>query len=218
MRGDMQIGRGVIQRLTVDGNEAAVWTQQAGYHVDQRGLAGARGSEQPGYPARALEPRFYVKVSELLGNIDPQHGQFPCRRCSARRANHSDAISAASAMMIETTTSRSAAVSPSGVWINEYTAEEMVWVSPGMLETKVMVAPNSPIALAKPSTMPASTPGSASGSVTLANTRHMPAPPPGQPRRQRAPRNPPPRPRAERGGGLLQPAIHRLDRQPDRPH
>ena len=31
----------------------------------------------------------------------------------------------------------------------------MVWVSPGMLETKVMVAPNSPIALAKPSTMPA---------------------------------------------------------------
>ena len=33
-----------------------------------------------------------------------------------------------------------------------------------------MVAPNSPIALAKPSTMPASTPGSASGSVTVKNT------------------------------------------------
>src|SRR5258705_111260 len=48
----------------------------------------------------------------------------------------------------------------------------MVWVSPGMLETKVIVAPNSPIALAKPSTMPASTPGSASGRVTVANTRH----------------------------------------------
>ena len=32
-------------------------------------------------------------------------------------------------------------------------AEEMVWVSPGILETKVMVAPNSPIAFAKPSTM-----------------------------------------------------------------
>ena len=45
-----------------------------------------------------------------------------------------------------------------------------------MLETKVMVAPNSPIALAKPSTMPASTPGSASGSVTVANTRQGAAP------------------------------------------
>src|SRR3954469_3748680 len=174
MRGDMQIARGVIQRLTVDRNHAAIRAQQASYHVDQRGLAGAGGSEQPGNPARALEPRFYVKVSELLGNIDPQHGQFPCRRCSARRANHSDAISAASAMMIETTTSRSAAVSPSGVWINEYTADEMVWVSPGMLETKVMVAPNSPIALAKPSTMPASTPGSASGSVMVENTAARP--------------------------------------------
>ena len=52
----------------------------------------------------------------------------------------------------------------------------MVWVSPGMFETKVMVAPNSPIALAKPSTMPASTPGSANGSVTVANTCHGAAP------------------------------------------
>src|SRR5712671_2034577 len=52
----------------------------------------------------------------------------------------------------------------------------MVWVSPGMFDTKVMVAPNSPIALAKPSTMPASTPGSASGRVTVANTCHGAAP------------------------------------------
>ena len=52
----------------------------------------------------------------------------------------------------------------------------MVWVSPGMFDTKVMVAPNSPIALAKPSTMPASTPGSASGSVTVRNTRQGGAP------------------------------------------
>ena len=39
-----------------------------------------------------------------------------------------------------------------------------------------MVAPNSPIALAKPSTMPARMPGSASGSVMVANTRHGAAP------------------------------------------
>src|SRR3989442_870435 len=52
----------------------------------------------------------------------------------------------------------------------------MVWVSPGMFDTKVMVAPNSPIALAKPSTMPASTPGSASGKVMVKNTRQGAAP------------------------------------------
>ena len=39
-----------------------------------------------------------------------------------------------------------------------------------------MVAPNSPIALAKPSTMPARMPGSASGRVTVANTRQGAAP------------------------------------------
>src|SRR5215471_19251229 len=55
-------------------------------------------------------------------------------------------------------------------------ADEMVWVSPGIFETKVIVAPNSPIALAKPSTMPASTPGKARGSVTVKNTRTGAAP------------------------------------------
>ena len=47
----------------------------------------------------------------------------------------------------------------------------MVCVSPGMLETKVIVAPNSPIALAKDSTMPAMMPGRISGSVTTAKTQ-----------------------------------------------
>ena len=74
----------------------------------------------------------------------------------------------------------------------------MVWVSPGMLETKVMVAPNSPIALAKPSTMPAS------------DAR--------QRQRQRDGEKHPPRRRAQRARRLLQPAVDRLDRQPDRPH
>ena len=50
-------------------------------------------------------------------------------------------------------------------------AEGMVCVSPGMLDTKVIVAPNSPIALAKDSTMPAMMPGTISGSVTTANTQ-----------------------------------------------
>ena len=61
-----------------------------------------------------------------------------------------------------------------------------------------MVAPNSPIAFAKPSTMPASTPGSASGNVTVAKTRQVLHP------------------------ACLPPApafsVHGFDRQPDRSH
>lgn len=45
-----------------------------------------------------------------------------------------------------------------------------------MFDTKVIVAPNSPKALAKHSTAPTRTPGIASGSVTLAKTRAGPAP------------------------------------------
>src|SRR6516162_2025269 len=55
-------------------------------------------------------------------------------------------------------------------------AAEIVCVSPGMLETKVMVAPNSPSARAKHMTAPAMMPGSASGSVTVKNTQKRLAP------------------------------------------
>ena len=55
-------------------------------------------------------------------------------------------------------------------------AEDRVRVSPGMAETKVMVAPNSPSALAKPSTAPATSPGHASGRVMVKKRRHGDAP------------------------------------------
>ena len=52
----------------------------------------------------------------------------------------------------------------------------MVCVSPGILETKVMVAPNSPSARAKASMVPAMMPGSASGSVMVAKLQNGLAP------------------------------------------
>ena len=45
-----------------------------------------------------------------------------------------------------------------------------------MFETNVIVAPNSPSAFAKPMMSPASTPGSASGSVTVRKTHEGLAP------------------------------------------
>ena len=117
--GDVQARGGVVQQLAVDGDGAAIGPQQARDHVDQRGLAGARGAEQAGDPALAGEAGLDMEFAELFCDVDAQHGQFPCRRLVARRANHSEPTNAASAMTTETTTSRSAALSPSGVWISE---------------------------------------------------------------------------------------------------
>ena len=52
----------------------------------------------------------------------------------------------------------------------------MVWVRPGKLPAKVIVAPNSPSARAQHSTAPAATPGATSGSVTRRNAVQRPAP------------------------------------------
>ena len=76
-------------------------------------------AEQPGDAALAFERGFKRELAELFGDVDAQHGQFPCRRLVARRANHSDAISAPIAITMEMITSRTAALSPSGVWISE---------------------------------------------------------------------------------------------------
>ena len=76
-------------------------------------------AEQAGDPALAFERGLKRKIAEPLGDVNAQHDQSPCSRRKARRANHSEAISALIAMTMETTTSRNAAGSPSGVWISE---------------------------------------------------------------------------------------------------
>ena len=61
-------------------------------------------------------------------------------------------------MMIEMTTSRIAAASPPGDCVKLKMAMGSVLVSPGMFETNVIVAPNSPKARAKVRIEPARIP------------------------------------------------------------
>src|SRR6185437_14047847 len=110
---------GIVERLAIDHNGAAVGPQQACDHVDQRSLASAGGPEQAGDAAFAFEGGLQRKLAQLLGDVEAQHGQFPCRRAVARRAKTSAPIRAATAITIDTITSRNAAVSPSTVWISE---------------------------------------------------------------------------------------------------
>ena len=58
----------------------------------------------------------------------------------------------------------------------EKMAMGMVWVRPGMLPASMSVAPNSPMARAKASTVPATRPGAASGTSTRRKTVHSLAP------------------------------------------
>jgi len=110
---------GIVEGFAVYHDDAAIGPHQAGNHVDQRGLAGAGGAEQAGDRALAGEGGLDREFAELLYDVDAQHHQCPCSRRVARRANHSEPTSAAIAIRTETTTSRSAAGSPSGVWISE---------------------------------------------------------------------------------------------------
>ena len=77
-------------------------------------------------------------------------------------------------------------------------ADGRVWVSPGMFETKVMVAPNSPIDLAKARIEPARMPGRINGSVTARKTKPGLAP--------------------SVSGGGLELRVDGLDRQADGAH
>ena len=52
----------------------------------------------------------------------------------------------------------------------------IVWVLPGIFPASIRVAPNSPRALAKASTVPDAIPGKASGKATVQNIRHSETP------------------------------------------
>src|ERR1700722_8679110 len=124
----------VEKRGAVERDKAAIRSQQSGDHADDAGLAGARRPEQGGGASSRLEAHGEFERAELLLHVDSQHDYSPWKRMPARRANHSDKISAASASTIATSTRRPASTSPPGTCNNVWIAAEMVCVSPGMLE------------------------------------------------------------------------------------
>ncbi len=109
--------RGIEQHRIVERDAAAIGRDQPGDQVDERGLAGAGGSEQRGHAARALELRGERELAEPLFDVDGEHRHSPWKRVPARRASHSEATSAASEIAIATSTRRPAAASPPGIWV-----------------------------------------------------------------------------------------------------
>ena len=149
-------------------------------------------------PLSLVKLRVERKLAELFFDVDGQHDQAPCKRALARRANHSDAISAASEMMTATMTSASAARVAArhlrqrvdrrrdGLRLARNVGDE----GDGGAEFAERAG--------KASIAPAMMPGSASGSVTVANSPGRLAP--------------------SVAAASSSRAVDRLDRQPDRPH
>src|SRR5690348_1814941 len=166
----------VEQHLVAHRDAAARRRQQAGEGVDDRCLASARTAEQGGDAGtRHHEFGRQREIAEGRFGIDLDHCT-PRIRLSRRRATISDASSAVMATITAMTHSRKAGGSPPGTCVKAYSARGRVWVSPGMLETKVMVAPNSPTLRAKPKIAPVRMPGAISGKVIVQNTRQRDAP------------------------------------------
>src|SRR6202790_4118194 len=117
VRRDVDSFGGVEQHRVVERDGAAIRREQTGNHVDDRGLARARRAEQGRRPACSFETHVQFECAELLCHVDGEHAHSPWKRMAARRASHSEAMSAASASAIATSTSRPAAASPPGTWV-----------------------------------------------------------------------------------------------------
>src|SRR5882724_69341 len=89
-------------------------------------------------------------------------------RLRTKRAKSSDNNNPSTPSTKEMVASLAATVSPSGDCSAVYRASGSVRVSPGMFETNVITAPNSPRPAAKAVTAPAMTPGNISGNVIVA--------------------------------------------------
>ena len=81
-------------------------------------LPAPEGPNRAVAPPAAVEGGIQGKFTERFLDIDNEHRSGPVQAAVARRANHSDATSAASEMTTATTTSESAALSPPGTCVS----------------------------------------------------------------------------------------------------
>src|SRR5262249_25510475 len=147
--------------------------EQSCDHVQHRRFASTRRADDRRQPVAEAGLEIEPERTECV--LNPQIDAHAWSRFNTR-ARYSDASSATTEIATEKRASRIAIVSPPGRSRAVKIPSASVCVWPGMLETNVIVAPNSPSALAKPIINPARIPGSARGRVTVRNTQSGRAP------------------------------------------
>src|ERR1700724_210931 len=172
---NVDVLRGVQQNGIAQRDPSRIGIEQAANDIDQCGFAAAGAAKQR-YDPRSGQVEFGVqrKRTPMLEDGHMKHQRPNNRR--RRWANHSDNTRPPRPRMHERRARRAAASSPPGVCNAVYSARGRVRVSPGMLETNVMTAPNSPSAAENAVMAPAKTPGSIKGRVIVANRSIAPAP------------------------------------------
>src|ERR1700722_17745751 len=170
-----QMPFGIEQHDVIERNPSFVCIEQSGNDVDEGALAAARAAEQSHYSRSGqFEAGIEREGPAAFLDGDAEHQRPSMRR--TRRANHSDNNRPPSPRTKEIAARRAAAVSPPGVCSAVYSARGRVRVSPGIFETKVITAPNSPSAAENAVMAPASTPGSMRGRVMVAKRSAAAAP------------------------------------------
>ena len=106
----------VDEQLAVHADAGTVGPDESGDGVDDRGLPGARLSEQGGEPPGRLEGRVDLKRAEAMNNLDVQAHRRP-NRLAACRESISESSSAAMEMAMEMAMSRNAPASPPGTCV-----------------------------------------------------------------------------------------------------
>src|SRR5690348_4899721 len=164
----------IEQHAIIQHDSPACWAQQAGDGV-QRGCLAASGVAEQCQRARfRMQRELQSELSARKGEVEFDHAT--CSVLRVRRSSSAAPSVATSATISATQVSRSAPLSPPGVSSNSYSAIGSVRVCPGIEETKVIVAPNSPKARAKASASPATSPRNDKGRVMPKKIRHALAP------------------------------------------
>src|ERR1700682_3668291 len=162
--------RRFLQHDPVEGNAACVERQESCQAAEQRRLARAVGPEHGDHFA-GLDLQVDI---EFEGADAQAHPRLEAHDDPSQRSR--SPISTASETASSTRLNTIAASGFGLVSSARYTASGMVWVRPGKLPAKVMVAPNSPSARAQQSTAPATSEGRTSGNVTRQSTVQRLAP------------------------------------------
>src|SRR6185437_2481213 len=166
--------RRIEQRAPVQRDPPARGFQQSGDRVQRAGLAATGIAEQRQRARFGAQRQLQREFPARQREIEFDHGSFSIARCP-RNSNAAQSV-AMSATTTATQVSLRAPLSPPGVSSNSYNAIGSVRVSPGIDETKVMVAPNSPNARANASATPATSPRSDKGRVSPKKIRQPFAP------------------------------------------
>src|SRR6266508_2530797 len=158
----MPAGGHIVQRPAVENDAPARRWVEARQRSDERGLPCAVWAEQgDGLTCGGLERRGHGEVAPASLDVDDQAHR------AARNRSRRPTITASDTP----TSSSESAIAPSGsVWSRSNTASGSVCVRPWRFPANVMVAPNSPSALAQHSTSAAAICGASMGSVTRRST------------------------------------------------